>query len=188
MGMIYTSAIMMVLRFWFAGPIVEKLTPSVCLQPPRSWQSPGFTFLASRRIGHGFCLCHPIWIRKNLLLAHYSWRGFRAMPERWSPNPQCNCGIGMLAVGILGGPVIGKMTEDSIKSSVIEATSEEKYSEVSKDSVYFLGAYTAIDSDAVGKLQAEEKTRLRPVSRKVSKARLRALQSFLSSCSFATSS
>ena len=24
-------------------------------------------------------------------------------------------GIGMLAVGILGGPVIGKMTEDSIK-------------------------------------------------------------------------
>ena len=30
-------------------------------------------------------------------------------------------GIGMLAVGILGGPVIGKMAEDAVKVTVISA-------------------------------------------------------------------
>ena len=50
-------------------------------------------------------------------------------------------GIGMLAVGILGGPVIGKMTEDSIKASVEEATSAETYVSISSESTYFLGDY-----------------------------------------------
>ena len=34
--LIYTSAIMMVLRFWFAGPIVEKLGPLGCSQLQQS--------------------------------------------------------------------------------------------------------------------------------------------------------
>ena len=68
-------------------------------------------------------------------------------------------GIGMLAVGILGGPVIGKMTEDSIKVSVEEATSPETYSSVSKDSTYFLGAYTAVDGEKVGALSEDQKIR-----------------------------
>jgi Na+/melibiose symporter-like transporter len=65
-------------------------------------------------------------------------------------------GIGMLAVGILGGPVIGKMTEDSIKASVEEATSEEKYQSVSKESTYFLGDYTAVDTEKVDALTDEK--------------------------------
>ena len=54
-------------------------------------------------------------------------------------------GIGMLAVGILGGPVIGKMAEDAVKVEVTSATSEETYGKISKDSTYFLGDYTAVD-------------------------------------------
>ena len=50
----------------------------------------------------------------------------------------------MLAVGILGGPVIGKMAEDAVKVSVVSATSEETYGKISKDSTYFLGDYTAV--------------------------------------------
>ena len=66
-------------------------------------------------------------------------------------------GIGMLAVGILGGPVIGKMTEDSIKASVEEATSSETYSKISKDSTYFLGDYTAVDAGKVGDFLMKKK-------------------------------
>ena len=66
----------------------------------------------------------------------------------------------MLAVGILGGPVIGKMTEDSIKASVEEATSVETYESISNDSTYFLGAYTAIDAEKVGKLPEENKVKV----------------------------
>ena len=65
-------------------------------------------------------------------------------------------GIGMLAVGILGGPVIGKMTEDSIKASVEAASSEETYQSVSKESTYFLGDYTAVDSDKVEALPEDQ--------------------------------
>ena len=69
-------------------------------------------------------------------------------------------GIGMLAVGILGGPVIGKMTEDSIKSSVEEATSSETYNKISNDSTYFLGDYTAVDASKIGNLSEEEQTKV----------------------------
>ena len=56
-------------------------------------------------------------------------------------------GIGMLAVGILGGPVIGKMTEDSIKASVEAATSAETYESISNDSTYFLGCITRLSME-----------------------------------------
>ena len=65
-------------------------------------------------------------------------------------------GIGMLAVGILGGPVIGKMAEDSIKASVESATSADTYKSISNDSTYFLGDYTAVDGDKVAGLSKEE--------------------------------
>jgi hypothetical protein len=65
-------------------------------------------------------------------------------------------GIGMLAVGILGGPVIGKMTEDSIKASVEASTSEETYKSISNDSTYFLGDYTAVDAEKVASLPEKE--------------------------------
>ena len=66
-------------------------------------------------------------------------------------------GIGMLAVGILGGPVIGKMAEDAVKVSVVSATSEETYGKISKDSTYFLGDYTAVELAKVDALEGDEK-------------------------------
>jgi hypothetical protein len=63
----------------------------------------------------------------------------------------------MLAVGILGGPVIGKMAEDAVKVSVVSATSEETYGKISKDSTYFLGDYTAVELAKVDALEGDEK-------------------------------
>ena len=63
----------------------------------------------------------------------------------------------MLAVGILGGPVIGKMAEDAVKQSVIAETNEETYGKISKDSTYFLGDYTAVELAKVDSLEGDEK-------------------------------
>ena len=68
--------------------------------------------------------------------------------------------IGMLAVGILGGPVIGKMTKILIKLSVEEATSSETYNKISNDSTYFLGDYTAVDASKIGNLSEEEQIKV----------------------------
>jgi hypothetical protein len=53
-------------------------------------------------------------------------------------------GIGMLTVGILGGPLIGEMQERSIQTAV-EAKAPGVYQEISKSDSYFLGTYQALD-------------------------------------------
>ncbi|MGY8673264.1 MAG: MFS transporter, partial [Verrucomicrobiia bacterium] len=54
-------------------------------------------------------------------------------------------GIGMLTVGIIGGPLIGKMQEDSAK----KALDADTYAKISVESSYFLGKYTAVDATKV---------------------------------------
>ena len=95
-------------------------------------------------------------------------------------------GIGMLAVGILGGPVIGKMAEDAVKVSVISATSEETYGKISKDSTYFLGDYTAVELAKIDDLEGEEKDTVKHSIQVGKQASLATVAIFPVSCSFAT--
>ena len=154
--LIYTSAIMMVLRFWFAGPIVDKLGPlgllatsavlaiagPICsAQPPASHRSSSLR-LYMVLVRHFFCQPHSVLPEQ--------------CPKGGALTLNAIAGIGMLAVGI-GGPVIGKMTEDSIKLSVEEATLAKTYEKISNDSTYFLGDYTAVDASKAGDLPEEEK-------------------------------
>ena len=90
--LIYTSAIMMVLRFWFAGPIVAKA---------RTFRSPSYICcarycrtLSSQLcvwITYDLCIRYFVWLRKNLFLAHHTRCSLRAMSEGWSTYPQCDC-------------------------------------------------------------------------------------------------
>ena len=137
---------MMVLRFWFAGPIVEKLGPlglwlHRCFGNRRSLSAQysfrsccNFHFATLYGFGKTF-----FWPTTLGVVSEQC-------PKGGALTLNAIAGIGMLAVGILGGPVIGKMTEDSIKVSVEEATSAETYSAISNDSTYFLGDYTAVDA------------------------------------------
>ena len=95
-----------------------------------------------------------VW--KNLLLAYHIGSGIGTVSEGGALTLNAIAGIGMLAVGILGGPVIGKMTEDSIKASIESSTDAETYQSISNDSTYFLGDYTAVDPEKVGNLPAEK--------------------------------
>ena len=81
---------------------------------------------------------------------------FRNSAPKEATTLNAIAGIGMLAVGILGGPVIGKMTEDSIRASVEEATSEETYASISNESTYFLGDYTPVDPEKVKALPEDK--------------------------------
>ena len=70
-------------------------------------------------------------------------------------------GIGMLAVGILGGPVIGKMTEDSIKKHLLKKLLTLQHTNQFLTTVpIFLGDYTAVDAEKVGKLPEEQKAKV----------------------------
>ena len=61
----------------------------------------------------------------------------------------------MLTVGIVGGPLIGKMQEDSAVAALTEEKSE-LVAKITKDDKFILGAYTAVDETKVAALGAED--------------------------------
>jgi hypothetical protein len=71
-------------------------------------------------------------------------------------------GIGMLTVGIIGGPLIGEMQENSAKAA-IEQEMPDVYAKVSTPNKYFLGDYTAVDQSKVDALPAEEGAKVNKV-------------------------
>ena len=156
--LIYTSAIMMVLRFWFAGPIVEKLGPLGLLTTSAILAIAGLYLLSSASgLAMIFVFATLYGFGKTFFWPTTLGVVSEQCPKGGALTLNAIAGIGMLAVGILGGPVIGKMAEDAVKVSVVSATSEETYGKISKDSTYFLGDYTAVELAKVDALEGDEK-------------------------------
>ena len=78
-------------------------------------------------------------------------------------------GIGMLAVGILGGPVIGKLTEDSIKVSVEEALLLKPTNRSPRIALTSWVHYTAVDTEKWENLLRKRKLKLKKVFKMESK-------------------
>jgi MFS family permease len=155
--LIYTSAIMMVLRFWFAGPIVKKLTPLGLLATSAALAILGLYLLSSAKGLAVIFACATLYgIGKTFFWPTMLGVVSEQCPKGGALTLNAIAGIGMLTVGILGGPVIGKMTEDSIKSK-IDSANPATYEKISKTDSYFLGEYTAVDSEKVAELPETEK-------------------------------
>lgn len=167
--LIYTSAIMAVLRFWFAGPIVQKLTPIGLLMVSAALAIVGLFFLST---AEGFAM---IFVFATLygFGKTFFWPTMLGVVSEQCPKGgaltlNAIAGIGMLTVGIVGQPLIGKMQEDSAKNAFEAA----EYEKISKSDSYLLGEYTAIDGDKV-KALGEEKEK--EINKKVSVAKQGAL-------------
>ena len=155
--LIYTSAIMMILRFWFAGPIVNALGPLGLLATSAVLAIVGLYLLSSASgLTMIFIFATLYGFGKTFFWPTTLGVVSEQCPKGGALTLNAIAGIGMLAVGILGGPVIGKMTEDSIKASIESSTDAETYQSISNDSTYFLGDYTAVDPEKVGNLPAEK--------------------------------
>ena len=155
--LIYTSAIMMVLRFWFAGPIVNALGPLGLLATSAVLAIAGLFLLSSASgLTMIFIFATLYGFGKTFFWPTTLGVVSEQCPKGGALTLNAIAGIGMLAVGILGGPVIGKMAEDSVKVSIEEATDAETYSSISNESTYFLGDYTAVDAEKVGDLDEEK--------------------------------
>jgi len=148
----------MVLRFWFAGPIVNKLGPLGLLATSAGLAIAGLYLLSSASGLAMIFVCATLYgFGKTFFWPTTLGVVSEQCPKGGALTLNAIAGIGMLAVGILGGPVIGKMTEDSIKASVEEATSAETYSSISEEKTYFLGDYTAVNAKKAGALTGAAK-------------------------------
>jgi MFS family permease len=159
--LIYTSAIMMVLRFWFAGPIVKKLTPIGLLILSSILAIAGLFLLSTAQgLVMIFAFATLYGIGKTFFWPTMLGVVSEQCPKGGALTLNAIAGIGMLTVGILGLPLIGKMQEDSIKTKV-QAEEEGLYEQISVDSEYILGDYTAVDAKKLGELAKEKQAETR---------------------------
>jgi len=144
--LVYTSAIMMVLRF-FAGPIIHKLSPLGLLATCATLAILGLTAL-SKTAGTGlvaiFAAATLYAVGKTFFWPTMLGVTTEQCPKGGALTLNTISGIGMLAVGILGFPFIGYLQETTATKK-LEASNPALYQTVTVEKKYLLGDYKAID-------------------------------------------
>ena len=146
--LVYTSAIMMVLRF-SAGPLVHKLSPLGLLTACSALAAIGLAAL-SKTAGAGIV---PIFAAATLYAVGktFFWPTILGLTSEQCPKGGALTlnavgGIGMLAVGILGAPFLGYL-QDSTATQHLATANPAVYQAVKVDKQYLLGGYQAIDPE-----------------------------------------
>jgi MFS family permease len=144
--LVYTSAIMVVLRF-SAGPLIHKLSPLGLLSACSAIAAIGLAAL-SRTSGAGmaaiFAAATLYGVGKTFFWPTILGLTSEQCPRGGALTLNAMGGIGMLAVGILGAPFIGYLQETSATRQ-LEATHPALYQTVTVEKNYLLGKYQAID-------------------------------------------
>lgn len=162
--LVYTSAIMMVLRF-FAGPIVHRLTPLGLLATCSLLAIIGL-FLLSKSAGMFaiFAAATVYGLGKTFFWPTMLGVASEQAPKGGALTLNALGGIGMLTAGVIGGPLIGEMQERSAEVA-IEQKMPGVYETISKKDSYSLGEYTAVDESKVAELAAAEAAEVREVAK-----------------------
>ena len=144
--LVYTSAIMMLLRFC-AGPIIHKLSPLGLLATCATLAIAGLTAL-SKTNGAGtaviFAAATLYAIGKTFFWPTMLGLTSEQCPKGGALTLNAMGGIGMLAVGILGFPFIGYLQESSATAK-LQSLNPALYQSVTMDNKYLLGNYRSID-------------------------------------------
>ncbi len=144
--LVYTSAIMVILRF-SAGPLVHKLSPLGLLATCSALAAFGLILLSktgSAGIFAIFAAATIYGIGKTFFWPTMLGLAAEQSPKGGALTLNTLGGIGMLAVGILGAPFIGYLQE-STATSQLKETNPAVYEMVHAESEYYLGSYDAID-------------------------------------------
>lgn len=144
--LVYTSAIMMVLRF-FAGAIVHKISPLGLLASCATLAVLGLTWLSKTNgagMGMIFAAATLYAVGKTFFWPTMLGVTSEQCPKGGALTLNAMGGIGMLAVGILGFPFIGYLQETTATAK-LQAGNAAVYQSVTVEKKYLLGAYQAID-------------------------------------------
>ena len=146
--LVYTSAIMLVLRFC-AGPLIHKFSPvgllltcaalsglGLLALSQTAHSGTGLIFAAATVFGVGITFCWPTTLGLTS----------EQCPKGGAVTLNAMGGIGMLAVGILGAPFLGYMQESSTTQQ-LHSSNPALYQQVTVKHDYLLGAYEAIDPE-----------------------------------------
>ena len=169
--LVYTSFIMMVLRF-FAGPIVHRLSPLGLLA--------GSAFVAAC----GLVLLSQVEAAIMILVAAtvygfgktFFWPTMLGVVAEQSPRGgaltlNATGGVGMLGVGVVGAVLLGYIQDTAIdKQLAVEAPQVHERVITEKD--WLFGSYNAVDPELAKELDADETATLTAVSNSAKKGAL----------------
>jgi len=146
--LVYTSFLMMLLRL-YAGPVIKKFGPLGLLTLCSALAIIGLNLLSfASTVLFIFFAATLYGIAKT-----YFWPTMLGLVAEQTPKGgaltlNAIAGIGMLTVGILGGPFIGYLQESTVTSKVQEAMPED-YPNLIQQSDYLLGRYDTLDANAL---------------------------------------
>jgi MFS family permease len=144
--LVYTSAIMLVLRFQ-AGPLIHKLSPLGLLSTCSALAALGL-FAFSKTSGAGmlaiFSAATLYGVGKTFLWPTILGLTSEQCPRGGAFTLNAICGIGMLAVGIVGQPFLGYLQESST-TKTLGKVNPALYQAVTVENKSLLGRYRTID-------------------------------------------
>ena len=144
--LVYTSAIMVILRFW-AGPLIHKFSPIGLLAGCSALAALGL-FALSKTADSGVAVIFAAATLFGVGVTFF-WPTILGLTSEQCPRGgaltlNAMGGIGMLAVGILGAPFIGYLQESSATQE-LQSANPALYQTVTVEKNYLLGNYQAID-------------------------------------------
>jgi MFS family permease len=169
--LVYTSAIMMVLRF-FAGPIVHRLSPLGLLATSALVAMIGLfflsvadglfmIFLAATVYGFGKTFFWPTMLG---VVAEQS-------PKGGALTLNATGGVGMLGVGVVGMVLIGYIQDTAIEQKLAER-SPEIHSQVVMEKGWVFGKLDAVDPKRLDVLPEEDRQTVTELSQRAKKEAL----------------
>lgn len=161
--LVYTSAIMVVLRF-FAGPIVHALTPLGLLCASAVLAVGGLYFLSSATGAMLFVAATLYGFGKTFFWPTTLGVVAEQTPKGGALTLNAISGIGMLAVGVLGFPYLGVLQTQATKEALVSSSAissavpglvaDGKLQALTEKKIYEVMSYDAVDDAKIDALVA----------------------------------
>jgi MFS family permease len=160
----YTSAIMFVLRF-FAGPIVHRISPLGLLAACSALAAVGLYWLGNAGTAAGtlFAAATLYGVGKTFFWPTTLGVVSEQYPKGGALLLNAISGVGMIAIGTLGGPAIGTLQDQTINTAVTKAL-PDIHANIVKDQQGLFFDYQAIDSAKVLALPEESQEQINKIA------------------------
>ena len=159
--LVFTAGLMLVLRF-FAGPIVERITPLALLLASSVLACLGLWFLGSVGTGAAvFAAATAYGLGRTFLWPTMLGVVGERFPQGGAMGMGLVAGVGMLSAGLLAGPGLAT-TQDLCASRYLRLHAPEAYARVRSDEARrlpFLGEVRGLDHAKVAALPAQDSQR-----------------------------
>jgi MFS family permease len=175
--LLYTSFIMMVLRF-FAGPIVHKLSPLGLLAISAAIAAAGL-FSLSMAEGIVIILAATLYaFGKTFFWPTMLGVVSEQFPKGGALTLNAIGGLGMMAVGILGAPLLGNIQDKSIDQSLKAGNSALHAQVMGEKKTSLFGEYQPLDDKKVTAASDPEKAEIKKTQEAAKKNALKTVALF----------